>query len=221
VDGYVNDDWTTRIPRKFPGVSPMNNRAGNTTRAPVFCPRCRRGGDPEDRLCPRCGDELLRQGYCPICKGWVQAPPGSDCPKHEVETLDGVPDPGFDSSTTPLVTIASFGLPAEAHGPKLRLEAEGIPVFLDGARMGENVIYGVATGGVKLQVPQEFADDARVLLAQSWAAPKGEDPDDPWEGLAPDPVERRRSVMKVMILVFLFGPLVVSLLGFLISTLSR
>lgn len=163
------------------------------------------------------------QGYCPICESWVLNRPGSPCPKHDVELLDRPVGPDFDASTSRMVTIASFGMPGQAHGPKLRLEAEGIPAFLDGERMGANAIYQVATGGVKLQVPEEFADEARILLKQTWSPPKGDldDLDDPWEGIGPDPAERRRSVMKVAIVIFLFGPLVFSLIGLLLLGLSR
>ncbi len=144
----------------------------------------------------------------------------ADCPKHEIELGDRPLGPEIDASSSRLVTIATYGIPGDAHGPRLRLEAEGIPAFLQGQRMG--AIYQVATGGVKLQVPEEFAHDARVLLSQTWSPPKdGDDPDDPWEGLGPDPSEHRRSVMKGLILVLLFGPLVCSLIGLLLSALGR
>jgi hypothetical protein len=171
-----------------------------------------------ERLCYECGDALRPRGYCEVCERWALAAPGEPCPKHDVDLLDRPPEPGFDPSAGRLVTVATFGLPAEAHGPRLRLEAEGIPAFLQGQRMGDHAIYGLATGGVKLQVPEEFADDARILLTQTWMPPKGDepDPDDPWEGLGPDPAEHRRSVMKLTILLFLFGPLVFSLIRILL-----
>jgi hypothetical protein len=176
----------------------------------------------DDRLCHKCGEALRRQGFCSICEQWVQAEAGALCPKHEVELTERPPISDLDRSSTPMVTVATFGMTAEARGPQLRLEAEGIPVFLDGERMGEHAIYQVATGGVKLQVPSEFAADARVLLAQSWApVEKEDDPDDPWEGLSPEPAERRKSVMKSMIVLVLFGPLVVSLITMLLMSLGR
>ena len=49
---------------------------------------------------------------------------------------------------------------------------------LDGERMGSAAMYAVATGGVKLQVPDSLAADARVLLSQSWAPPVDADEDD-------------------------------------------
>lgn len=146
---------------------------------PSYCAHCRRARRPSERLCPDCGDPMRPRGYCPICEAWALAEPGSDCPKHDVALLDRPEWTGLDRTSSPLVTIASFVLPDEAHGPRLRLEAEGIPAFLDGERMGTH--YQVATGGVKLRVPEEFAHDARVLLAQTWSPPKSldDDPDDP------------------------------------------
>jgi hypothetical protein len=160
-------------------------------------------------------------GYCSVCEDWVMGPPGGACPKHEIELGDRPSVDAIDGSSTRLVTIATYGIPGDAQGPRLRLEAEGIPAFLQGQRMG--AIYQVATGGVKLQVPEDFAADARVLLSQTWSPPKdgGDDPDDPWEGLGPDPSEHRRSVMKGLILVLLFGPLVCTLVGWLLSALGR
>lgn len=202
----------------------MNDAPRLVSGPPLYCPRCARPAPDADRLCRDCGEALRPRGYCPVCEGWALAGPGALCPKHDLELVDGPAEDARDASATRLVTITSFGLPAEAHGPRLRLEAEGIPVFLQGQRMGDYTIYGVATGGIKLQVPEEFAADARILLAQTWSPPKGDepDPDDPWEGLGPDePAEGRRSVMKLAILVFLFGPLAASLIGLLLASFRR
>ena len=202
----------------------MNDRRSDSMTPPLYCARCRRVGEGDERLCYECGDALRTQGFCTICESWALAEPGECCPKHDVELLERPDDPGLDGSATRLVTVASFPVTAQAQGPRLRLEAEGIPVFLQGQRMGDNAIYAVATGGVKLQVPEEFAGEARVILSQTWTSPEKADdydPDDPWEGLAPDPAERRRSVMKLAILLFLFGPIAFSLLGLLLAALGR
>jgi hypothetical protein len=199
-----------------------NSKAKEWPLPPSYCPKCCRLRERDQGLCPECGESLGPSGFCPICEGFVLGPPGSDCPKHDVELLDRPEGLEFDGTSSRLVTIASYGVTSGALGPKLRLEAEGIPTFLLGARMGENSIYQVATGGVKLQVPEEFAADARILLAQSWSTSlDGDDPDDPWEGLAPDPSERRRSVMKVAILIFLFGPAVAVVFVSLLSRLIK
>jgi hypothetical protein len=199
----------------------MDDRVAESVEVRRFCGRCRRESAQGEMLCRTCGDALQGMGYCPVCEGRVMAPSHGVCPKHEIELIAGPVGSEFEASTSRLVTIATYGIPGDAHGPRLRLEAEGIPAFLQGQRMG--AIYQVATGGVKLQVPEEFADDARVLLSQTWSPPKdgGDDPDDPWEGLGPDPSEHRRSVMKGLILVLLFGPLACSLIGWLLSGLRH
>jgi hypothetical protein len=88
------------------------------------------------------------------------------------------------------VTVRSFPHTVAANAARIRLEAEGIPTFLSGARMAESVAYQVATGGVKLQVPRALLADARVLLAQSWAPPFADEDLDAWEDgvIASEPV---------------------------------
>jgi hypothetical protein len=72
------------------------------------------------------------------------------------------------------VTARRFPDTMAASGARIRLEAEGIPTFLEGERMGAPSMYRVATGGVKLQVPAELAADARIILAQDWSWPDDE-----------------------------------------------
>jgi flagellar biosynthesis/type III secretory pathway M-ring protein FliF/YscJ len=38
-------------------------------------------------------------------------------------------------------------------------------------------MYGAATVGVKLQVPVERADEARIILSQNWSLPTDEKAD--------------------------------------------
>ena len=79
-------------------------------------------------------------------------------------------------------------------------------------------MYQVATGGVKLQVPQPLLADARILLRQSWSSGVEDDElDDAWDELAPDPGAFRRSVMTWMILFLLFAPLLLVLLSLLMD----
>ncbi len=187
-----------------------NTLRTNESNPPLYCARCRRAAIEGISLCEQCGDSLAPQGYCEICERWWLLAPGTDCPKHDVALAESPEFTQTVGKSGKLVVVATYGLTLEAHGPKLRLEAEGIPAFLDGARMAEHGIYQVATGGVKLLVPEEFATDARILLAQTWAPPKLDDDDaeDDWEGLAPpDAADRRRSVMKKMIVIYLFWPI--------------
>jgi hypothetical protein len=188
---------------------------------PRFCPGCGREAMGGSALCAHCGERVRDQGYCPICERFWRLPAGAPCPKHEVELDDPPPrtephTPG--SAATHWVTVETFVDALKAEAPRIRLEAEGIPTFLEGARMGSLSMYDVAIGGVKLQVPQSLAADARVLLAQNWSPPAPvDDLDDAWEELAPEPGSVRRSVMKGVILVILFGPLVLALLAKLIG----
>jgi hypothetical protein len=186
-----------------------------------YCPRCDRETEPDEALCAVCGESTADQGFCPVCeRSWCQ-PAGSDCPKHEIP-LEDRPPAVAGLEAVRWVTVARFADTLAAEAPRLRLEAEGIPSFLEGERMGQNTLYNVATGGVKLQVPVEQVADARVLLAQTWAPPaEPDDLDDAWEELAPAPWETRRRVMKVVILVILFGPVIVSLFTFLAASLGR
>ncbi len=135
----------------------MDHPVAESSAVPRFCGRCRRTFDPHEALCHACGDALREMGYCPVCEGRVMATPQDLCPKHEIELTAGPAASHLGASTSRLVTVATFGIPGDAHGPRLRLEAEGIPAFLQGQRMG--AIYQVATGGVALQVPEEFASD--------------------------------------------------------------
>ena len=190
---------------------------------PRYCPRCRSEGKSDGSLCVDCGETLRDQAYCPICEGFWKLDPGADCPKHEVELLDEAPPPpevfASPGERASLVTVATFSHPNQANAPRIRLEAEGIPTFLDGERIAGNTLYQVATGGVRLQVPSSLASAARILISQSWSAPveADDDLDDAWDDLGPEPGARRRAIMKLAILVILFGPIVVAL----ISMVSR
>ena len=85
------------------------------------------------------------------------------------------------------VTVETYSHPNQATGPRIRLEAEGIPTHLDGERVAGNTHYQVATGGARLQVPAPLASEARILIDQKWAAPEDPDDDleDAWDGPRP------------------------------------
>ena len=65
-------------------------------------------------------------------------------------------------------------------------------------------MYQVATGGVKLQVPEEALDEARIIASQLWSPPPADpdDLDDAWDELAPSPGMCFRSMMETLSLVF-------------------
>jgi hypothetical protein len=185
---------------------------------PRFCPRCGLDvGDESSRgdLCPRCGEILVTKGYCAVCEDFWPLPAGSPCPKHEVPLDAMAPHSSPELSTGPAsrwVTVTTFADAMQAEAPRIRLEAEGIPTFLEGERMGSSSMYPVATGGVKLQVPEPFVPDARILLAQTWSTPHADDDlDDAWEELTPEPGVARRTVMRGLLVLILLGPLLMSL----------
>jgi hypothetical protein len=191
---------------------------GALARVPRYCPRCERATGPEETLCPQCGETPRAQGYCPVCERFWTLPVRTPCPKHDLP-LDDAPEPpapdDLGATSARLVTLQTFADALAAEAPRLRLEAEGIPTFLEGERMGGRSMYLVATGGVKLQVPEPLAADARILLSQTWTPPAvdHDDLDDAWEDLSPEPGASRRSVMKGVILVLLFGPFVLWLIA--------
>lgn len=65
-----------------------------------------------------------------------------------------------------LVTVAVFGSPYEAGMAKSELEACGIPAFIaDEFAIGVNPLYSNALGGIKLQVPASYAEEAHQIVS--------------------------------------------------------
>jgi hypothetical protein len=188
---------------------------------PRFCPRCGREAGRHATLCDHCGEALRAQGYCAVCERFWRRPAGSDCPKHDIPLDDAPVAPVHDEAArAPWVLLHIFPDTQAAEAPRLRLEAEGIPTFLEGSRMGSRSMYHIATGGVRLHVPEPLLADARILLAQSWALPIADDLDDAWENLGPEPGAGRRSFLEGLIVLLFLGPLVlVPLLLWLIGWL--
>ena len=65
-----------------------------------------------------------------------------------------------------LVTVDRFFHPTDAHIAAGRLESEGIPVNLLGINHASaNWLIAIALGGIQLQVPYHFAEEARSILS--------------------------------------------------------
>jgi hypothetical protein len=63
------------------------------------------------------------------------------------------------------ITIATFSMAAEAHLARLKLENEGVAcVIVDEHLISTNWLLSPAIGGIKLQVPEELAGQAREVL---------------------------------------------------------
>ncbi|HZW32570.1 MAG TPA: hypothetical protein VFF52_17785 [Isosphaeraceae bacterium] len=146
------------------------------------------------------------------------------CPKHDVELVAedprAMPGPALGPRTS-WVTVARFPHSLAAAAARIRLEAEEIPTFLEGERMGSPAMYRVATGGVKLQVPAEFAADARILLSQDWSLPKDDfddDLDEAWDDPHPERTPSRGWIIEVVIVLALASPAILWLVAKLFTS---
>jgi hypothetical protein len=149
---------------------------------PCYCPGCglKTAEASSAGLCPECGDSLVAQGFCPVCEGYWTLAEGALCPKHEIALEVGPGarrEPVSAGECISWTTVQVFPDSLAAAVPRSRLEAEGIPTFLDGERAGGSGAYGAPTVGVKLQVPAKHVADARVILSQNWSLPSDEKAD--------------------------------------------
>lgn len=72
---------------------------------------------------------------------------------------------GGDDGPARWVTVASFSIPTEAHLARLRLESEDIDcVIVDEHLVSTNWLLSPAVGGIKVQVPEDQAPEARRVL---------------------------------------------------------
>ena len=110
-------------------------------------------------------------------------------------------------------TIATFSKPEEAHLFRTRLEAVGIPAYVQDEHFVQmDWFYSNAIGGVRVQIADEDVDAAKEFLAAD--TPQNSDDADevvcPACGshhTAPDELPRRIAFLSLLILQFpfLFG----------------
>jgi len=184
-----------------------------TRQTPWFCPGCRKsvGRAPVSGLCAHCGDRLVEQGYCPVCEDFWAIAVGSPCPKHEIELEPLEPEAAEGDPAelfTSWVEVARYSDTLACQPPRIRLEAEGIPTIIDGERMGGKSMYHVATGGVRLRVPEKLAAEARIILSQTWSATAAALDIDDWDDLDEEDSEPSASETDPLF-VQTFGPLAV------------
>ena len=143
----------------------------NRETGPRFCPTCGRDVARQTRRsAPRAAGASRIKATARSVRGSCARRSGRTAPSTRSRSKRG-PEPsgdGFDPSAR-WVTVGTFGDDLQAEAPRIRLEAEGIPTFVQGARMGSPSMYPVATGGVRLQVPDTLLADARVVLSQDWS----------------------------------------------------
>jgi Putative prokaryotic signal transducing protein len=69
-----------------------------------------------------------------------------------------------------LTTVATYSFPYEAQIARAKLDSEGIPAFVaDEQTINMQWLYSNALGGVRLQVPKQFAQQASEILAEDYS----------------------------------------------------
>jgi hypothetical protein len=174
-----------------------------------------------------------------VCEDYLLQEIGSSCPKHDLPLeAQAPPRPRFEDANQAVTwtTVARYTDSLTAEAPRIRLEAEGIPTFVEGQRMGSKTMYHVATGGVKLKVPDSLASDARVILSQTWSATAaGLDLEEEWDDDLDEPslntetdddgeietdTDTERSSLSQILLIFLFVGLPALLMVYLLLEFS-
>ena len=95
-----------------------------------------------------------------MCEDYWRLPVGNRLPEaRPAARRDRAAQSAVRAGDKPLtwVTVGRFTESLAAEPPRIRLEAEGIPTFVEGQRMGSRSMYHVATGGVRLKVPEDLA----------------------------------------------------------------
>ena len=111
-----------------------------------------------------------------------------------------------------LITVASFSKPEEAHLLRMRLEAGGVPAYVQNENLIQmDWLYSNLLGGVEVQIAEEDAERAREIVndVPEEALP-GDRPVCPScssLNTAPDELPRRLSFASFIVIGFplLFG----------------
>lgn len=115
--------------------------------------------------------------------------------------------------TEEMVTVAVFGSPFEAGMARSELESFGIPVFVaDEFTIGANHFYSNALGGVKVNVPSSYAEEARQILS-------AEVPEEDKEN-ADDTINTHKEMAKSFVWLYL-GIAAISIAVFIIVMMNQ
>ncbi|MFZ4778192.1 MAG: DUF2007 domain-containing protein [Terrimicrobiaceae bacterium] len=111
-----------------------------------------------------------------------------------------------------MLTVATFSKPEEAHMLRLRLEAGGVPAYIQDENMVQtDWLYSNAIGGVRVQIADEDVDRAKEILQDPGieAEPVGMPacPECSSTNTAPDELPRRLSFLSLLLagIPFLFS----------------
>ena len=107
-----------------------------------------------------------------------------------------------------MTTVATFSKPEEAHLFRMRLEAAGIPAFVQDENLVQtDWLFSNAVGGVRVQIADDDVEATREILAAD-ASPSSPDAEDvicPACGshrTAPDEWPRRLFFLSMLLLGF-------------------
>jgi len=103
-----------------------------------------------------------------------------------------------------MLTIATFSKPEEAHMLRLRLEAGGVPAYIQDENMVQtDWLYSNAIGGVRVQIGEDDAGRAQEILQDPGIGTE------PWgmpacpicfsTNTGPDGAPRRLSFLSIML----------------------
>jgi hypothetical protein len=116
------------------------------------CPKCSKKVDDSFEICWACGTTV----------------DGIEDPEFlEERVFDKQAPSGPEAEVAPesLVTLIKCTGAGQAHAIRVRLEAEGIPVFLfDEFTINMDWLLSNAIGGVKVQVPEPYLERARNIV---------------------------------------------------------
>jgi hypothetical protein len=106
-----------------------------------------------------------------------------------------------------MITIARFSKPEEAHLMRTRLEAGGVPAYVQDENMVQmDWLYSNAIGGVRVQILEEDIDDARAIIQEPPVVDTTNDtqacPSCSSHDTAPSEFPRRLSFLSILIFNF-------------------